>query len=330
MSDATQAVYARIQKLLALAETRGATEAEAALAAEHVQRLLQEHNLTLSQVEATTNLTASTREKKEMLDRRAMYAYQRELMVALAQNNFCLHRISAIWRAHASYGAGDYRMVDGVRTRGYTTKVHLLVGRSLNIQVTVDTYDYLIEAVHRANQFDHRTRDGKLFLSGAVSRLAERLAERRREAERASRLAAPTNGTGRELVLSDVYGTEADLNNDALNGFPQGTTAAKRRGNADRAAKQQAEHDRLVAEGVDSDIAWYRAYGYSEEAAQRHAASWRKGRGGRSRRGFSTNDAHYRKVRSGAYQAGRAAGETIGLDTQVGGGRAARQITGGK
>lgn len=56
----TEKVLKLAAKLLAIQEHRGATEAEAANAAEHLQRLLQEHNLTLSQIEAAGDQTAPT------------------------------------------------------------------------------------------------------------------------------------------------------------------------------------------------------------------------------------------------------------------------------
>jgi hypothetical protein len=315
-------ILVRVKKLLALANDGGATEAEAALAAAKVQEILQDHGLTLAQVEATqTDPQISTREKRA-LDHRAMYEYQRDLMRALAENNFCLHHVARVFVPHERRSTTT-RIIDGVRVTGYHEKRHVLVGRQLNVEVTQQTYEYLLGALRRANPYSHVTVDGKRFLSGAVQRLTERLAERRRERELASAQApTKTNGTGRELVLSDVYGTEADLNNDTLNGFPAGTTATRNREAEARRARQQAEHDRLVAEGTDSTEAWYRAYGYEPERAAMYAAKYnrraaRAGRG-RTRNWTRGDEAHYAKVNSPAYQAGKQAGDAIGLDDQVG------------
>lgn len=326
MSDA--AIYSRISKLLALASNTAATEAEAALAAEHVQRLLQEHNLTLSQVAATE--TADHREKVTVPPR-ALYAWQRDLMAALAENNFCLHRITKVFEP-VSDGPRTQR-VDGVPTRGRLRNRHLLVGRALNVQVTAQTYDYLAEAIARASPHPMTTREGNLFFSGAASRLTERLAERRREAE----AAPPTttgNGTHRELALSDVYGTEADLNNDHLCGFPAGTTAGQRREAEDRSARMAAEQRRLQEEdGLDWAEAWYRAHGYGDKsvdlAKNYNKRSRRRGGRGRSTNWTQSNEREHRKTNSPSYQAGRAAGSSIGLDTQVGG-TAGRRAIGGK
>jgi len=326
----------RAKKLMALAHDGGATEAEAQAAALKLQELLQERGLTLAQVESAEETTAAKREKKT-LDRRAMYDYQQRLMSALADNNFCLHQVaSRVFVKDRGWGAATrpVRDANGQLVRdergnveyetGHYEKRHLLVGRSLNVEVTVQTYDYVLEALRRANPYEQRTRDGKRFLDGAVSRIVERLAAKRAEREAESKAApARANGTGRELILSDVYGTEAELNNDALNGFPPGTTAAENREYRERCRRQREEHDRLVADGVDSTIAWYRAYGYGEEEAVKMAGSFAKSsrrRGGRGRSQSWTrgDEAHYRKVNSEAYKAGRRTGDRVGLDSQVG------------
>lgn len=54
-------IIARIPKLTALTTERGASGAEATLVAEHVQRLLAEHNLSMAAVEAT-GATAGNRQ----------------------------------------------------------------------------------------------------------------------------------------------------------------------------------------------------------------------------------------------------------------------------
>lgn len=331
----TNQIFARINKLLAVQEGRGATEAEASLAAEHVQRLLQEHNLTLAEVEAAGGTADAAPREKRYTDLRAMYAYQRQLMEQIAENFFCLHRVRKElvrdrgWGAHQKWNA-----TTGETEHYHEQNQHLLVGRAVNVTVALQTYTYLIDAINHAcrdAEYDTRSKDGKRFLEGATSRLIERLAERRREqeAESAMRKASSQtqNGTGRELVLSDVYGSEADMNNDVMNGFPVGTTAQRRREQTERIAKREAEQARLVAEGIDETVAFYRAHGYSKVRADELAASWRRrssqagrrggGRGGRAQGWTQSNEAHYRKINSAAYQSGRVAGAKIGLDTQV-------------
>jgi hypothetical protein len=320
MTNAPNAIMSKISKLLALSQNQGATEAEASLAAEHVQRLLQDHGLTLAQVEAAGGAgDESAKREKVKLKTSAARPWMVGLMASLAENNFCLHQVS--------------------KERFKRTQ-HLLVGRALNVTVTQQTYEYLVEALLRALK-DHGyvvsvgkryDVDGTNFLDGAVARLSERLRVKREEREAedaAKRAAAPkTNGTGRELTLTDVYGTERELNNDALNNFPPGTTAAKRRERDAKAAEQNRIHEELVAEGLPDAEAWYRAWGYSPERAKQLNEDYSKRTAVTSRprarrytsSGFTRGErAHRTKVNSSAYQAGRAAGGSIGLDGQVGG-----------
>jgi hypothetical protein len=322
-----------ISKLLAVRESRGATEAEASLAAERIQDLLQKHNLTLAQVEAAGGESdGDVRREKRDTGRRAMYNYQRALLAALADNNFCIHRVASSFVPDDSHGRKTTKLINGEHVTGYYEKRHVLVGRAMNVRVTQDTYDYLLQAMRRAaDEAGHaggmrRTKSD--FYDGCVSRLTERLAEKVIQAKKESERAARGNGTHKELALSDVYGTEADLNNDFLNSFPRGTTAARRRQDEERKARIDAERNRLVAEGLGQVEAWYRAHGYGEERATELANNWerqqrraRTGRG-RSQRWTTGDHDRLRKVNSAEYKAGRSAGGKIGLDSQVGAGSA--------
>ena len=301
----------RAKKLLALAHDGAATEAEAALAAEKLQALLQDRGLTMAQVGATS--TEPDDRKVEKTDRGA-FGPQHSIMEVLAENNFCLHRTVRV-------KSTDPR----AEHTGWRTKKHMLVGRAINVDATLMMYDYLVEAMERCAAdagFAKRSQDRNFYLTGMVSRIVDRLVEKRRQRERESQAAARPrcNGTGRELVLTDVYGSESDLNNDALNNFPAGTTAANRRKAEERMNARAAERDRLVAEGVDPDVAWYRAHGYGEDEAKAAIKRNNRRRGGRGRTQNWTrgDEAYYRKINSSAYKAGRVAGAEVGLDDQVG------------
>jgi len=326
MEQVNGSVLGRIQKLIAMRDHANTTEAEASLAAEHVQRMLQDNGLTMAQVEAAGGNTADvggTRSKVQST-RRAMYEYQRHLMANLADNNFCLHVITQIVNEKPLYSGG----------RGKTSRVHVLIGRAINVQATELMYDYLDTTMRRlateAGISYRETRQFNYFLEGASTRVCERLADKRREREREEKARkaeqqAQGNGSGTELMVMDVYGSERDLNNDVLNGFPPGTTATRRRENEAQNAARKAKEEALVAQGMDPTVAFYMSYGYGEEQAVSAAATWRnqsrraqRGRGGRSH-GWTNDDRKaYEKHNSDAYQAGRAAGNSIGLDTQVG------------
>jgi hypothetical protein len=94
-----ESILVMVGRMLEVTTENGATEGEAANAAAMVQALLQEHNLTMAQVEATdTNKDSVIREKQTSgSDRRASYAFQRDLMACLAETNFCIHRVRPVW-----------------------------------------------------------------------------------------------------------------------------------------------------------------------------------------------------------------------------------------
>jgi hypothetical protein len=326
---ANSSILDRIAKLLAVQEARGASENEAAIAAEHVQKLLEQHNLTLSDVERHGGASdVGKRTKDDTLRASPFQPWRVSLMEGIAKNQFCLARGQMVYE-------------------NKKRKQRLLViGREINVRTAKLTYDYLAEALLRAlkeqgfkltDQTGY-SKEGSYFLEGAVERIIERLdvLRRQREAESAQAAAnAKANGSGQELVLSDVYGSESDLNNDALNRYPPGTTAARRREQQEREAKQKAAHDELVGQGVDSDVAWYRAYGYSEEQATKAAQSWKRSSTRRSRSSYGggaqnwsrRNQAHYNKITSKAYVEGSKTGKSIGLDPQVGA-KSVKQIGG--
>jgi uncharacterized protein DUF2786 len=307
-------IFNKIRKLLALADaSRNSSEAEAQAAALKVQELLQDHGLTLAELEAAGGTTDDTGRRKEATDRRALYAWQRDLMGQLADNNFCLHHVREAKLTRPGHGS-----------RLFTTKAHVLVGRNLNVNATVAVYDYLLDALDRIAReqgFMSNRRDASAFFEGAVPRLVSR--REKEAAQEAARRNAPTGGNA--LVLSDLYGNEHDLNNDTLNGFPAGTTAARRRERAEQEAARKVEEARLKANGVEAVEAFYLSHGYSPENAKSYAIQYHAKqdrptrRGGRGwARGWTKVDENASAKRnSAAYRAGRKAGDEVGLDTQV-------------
>jgi hypothetical protein len=183
---------------------------------------------------------------------------------------------------------------------------------------------------------EHKTRN--LFYEGATDRLVERLNMQRRfrEAEElAAQSRARAEGNSKTAVaLVDVYGSEADLNNDILNNYPYGTTANRR---AEKQRKDQEQKDRykvLVDGGEDTIIAFYMSHGYDRERSEGYAKAYeaqiaqrtqRAARGQQRRsnhRGFNrVNDREARRKNSDAYLAGEEAADSIGLDTQLDGGQ---------
>src|SRR5882672_11177221 len=82
-----------INKLLVLSKDGGATEAEAALAAEKAQQLMTEHNLSFAHVEAAGGKSGDDAKRtSDNVSHRQVYKWQRTLMAALAELNFCFSK----------------------------------------------------------------------------------------------------------------------------------------------------------------------------------------------------------------------------------------------
>jgi hypothetical protein len=336
-------VIAKIQKLMALTAERGASEHEAEIAAGHVQRLLAEHNLTLAAIEASgADTGAGGKRTKEAINRRQVYRWQRTLMGATAQLNFCL----ALERYdHSRRGAPVFN--------GYS-----LIGRVDNVATTKVMFEYLIQTIERLARADvggdpsqFFTRAAHSFKEGCSHRLVERLklreaeiieqqAREARERDAANRHPAATTSNALTIVLSDVIQAEADFNNDVRYGYEPGTTARRRAEQAAKSAATEVENKRRFAEavemGMSADAAYWYAAGYDRNRAEELARpvqpkletdAQRKKRQAREQR---QDDAwrqryHARQRREaarldwGAYQRGHAAGKDVSLDRQIDG-----------
>lgn len=333
-------VISRIRKLMALTAARGATEAEAALATEHVQRLLAEYNLSAAHIEASGGSSdLDGKRSKEGVARKQVYKWQRDLMQSIAKLNYC-------WCEQRWERRGKQSIFDG----------YDLIGRVVNVASTVAMFDYLLQTIERlareevADPALYFTRYAHSYKEGCSDRLVERLTikreamveegnRQRREREASAR--HPSAATGSTaLVLADIILNEDDLNNDHRHGWEPGTTARERaerdaryiKANADREAKQVA----LVAQGVSPEVAYFLACGYDRTAAERLANPERETikpetKAQRARRKAkeeraddrywdrerARSDREAKRLDQGAYRKGKKAGDGVGLDPQV-------------
>lgn len=210
-------IVARVKKLLALAGNNS-NEHEASAAAEKAQALMVEYNLELAEGGETGAAEADRAKADPRLEARR--EWQVTIMRNLAANNFCMHWTVERRDVNAS-GKGQ------VRNRTW----HMLIGRKANVEMTLSMYRYLTDAMARLNPYqDGRDRSHISWFAGCADRLASRLATLRREAEAASRArrGETPRGNGTDLVLSDVYSSEDDLNRDMRYGYDPGTTARQR------------------------------------------------------------------------------------------------------
>lgn len=319
-----------IQGLMNKTVENGASEQEAAIAAEKVQTLLEDYNLDMDQIATSKSDTRG----KQAHTAAAMYKYQRELMKRIAEMNFCMHWLDET----NAMSFGKMR----------TVKRHILLGRKANVVGTTLMYDYLVSTMDRLLPYTGMEKRGKaalLWLEGCSDRLQVRLVEarREREAEAARRAteeatrarhpgAAPSTGTA--LTIVDVMQNETDLNWDAHMGFEPGTTTRARLEHVAKMAVYRAEREAkeaaavvvelaLVASGMSQSDAWHVARGYDvpkpvetkpETDAQRRK---RKEREERAYRNSYRPDPRAVRRSTAEYQAGSGVGDTISLNQQV-------------
>jgi hypothetical protein len=347
-TQVNETIVQRIHKLMALTTERGASEAEAALAAEHVQRLLAEHNLTMSVVEARGGSTGTEGKRvKEGYGKRQVYRWQRDLMQRIAELNFC--RVSLKF----THKWNKASVFDGYE----------LIGRQANVITTQVMFEYLTQTIERLARDDvgndptqYFTRRAHSFKEGCSDRLSTRLRNKReelvaeqerkaREQEVQARHPGAASGSA-IMLLTDVIQQEKDLNNDLAQGWAPGTTAANRaKYEAQVAAREQRQQEERNARknailasdpSIDPELAEWMARGYSRETAEEilgrrtskvkpetvHERRRRESEERRwERREESARRREAKRLDWEAYNRGNEAGRKVNLDQQIDGGR---------
>lgn len=227
LSNEQKAVIEKVQKLLALANGN-ANEHEAEAATAKAMDLLAAYNLSMHQV--GTKQPDGKREDKKR--KGGLYGWQRDLWKHVAELNFCM-----------------YWSIKGL-TAGSTYE-HRVLGSEVNVVSTEVMADYLQATVERLAQKWAKenglksvfVREAIAYREGMAHGLVGRLNAMRRKREREEQEARDARGTGdgKAVILADVVTSEADLNNDYINGWEPGRTSRER---AERAAKQAEAYAR--------------------------------------------------------------------------------------
>lgn len=308
----------RMRKLLALA-TNNDNEHQATAAMAKLQEMLEAHNLDM----AILGKSGKGAQRSDTKKTGGLYGWQRKLWKEVAELNFCY-----------------YFSIKGL-AKGSVYE-HRLVGSHANVVSTELMATYLQQTVERiAQQWAKDTgyksvfvREAIAYREGMADRIAARLSDRRykikeearreqearKEAERAK---MPTTGT--ELTILDVISTEADFNNDYLNGYEMGTTARNRkdweaRSAASAAASRKRMEERDAAEAANPALKEARLREEAKLMAQWKAEDAKR----QARRNKTPPKPRYRAMTAeeqrrelGSYWRGQEAGSSVGLDTQV-------------
>ena len=166
MTEEKESILKRIQKLLKLSVENGASENEAMQAADKAQKLLQEHNLSISDLKDEDQVEPMDSEDVEV-DRDLWKGYIRN---ATAKLYFCKTYTTMKLDKH-------YRKV----------KVITFVGRKSNRLVATEMCKYFINTIERLTAEEFKAVPGSrasinkmshAFKQGAASRLSRRLEDK--------------------------------------------------------------------------------------------------------------------------------------------------------
>lgn len=341
-------VIARVQKLMNLADTsKNPNEEEAASAARMAQDLMAKYNLDMATIEAngdvtTTSAQGGKREKTKM-EGRAMYRWQRELMAEVAKANFCYHWVSYRWQApqqkwsetpkegfEYSWGETGPNGEQYVK-QGKWTKIpyHVLVGREVNVLSARLMFDYLCQTIERLvpieNNAQRLSKWAMSWKEGCSDRVITRLMDRRiaqeREQAQAAQQAQASGGTAL-VLLTDYSQAEREANYELAYGYEPGTLAKQRQEWADGAEQRRVEAERAAQE-LAEQLAnmtpkererYERELAKEQEKARKEQERWEQ-------RERTRRQQEAQRLDWSAYRSGQRAGDSVGLDTQVEGGR---------
>jgi len=312
MNPEMQTVIERVKKLLALA-SNNPNENEAAAASAKAMKMLEDWNLDVATVEASSKKATGV-ERSDAKTFGGFYKWQTAIWTAVAELNFCMY-----WRVK---GQGR----DKWDSFSYS---HRVLGRKENVISTEVMAEYLQQTVERLAQERSKaqgvgplSREIIAYREGMASRLVERLNDLRRkrlaedEAKRKAEQAkygADHPSTSTAVVLQDVINNERDLNQDFLYGWEPGTTARRRaQWRAEWAAEEQRQREWEAAH--PEEAAAKKAKEAKERAKQQ--AKWDKKWERQSRRSRAETPEEKRRSLD-EYWEGREKANDIGLDQQL-------------
>jgi hypothetical protein len=296
-SNNIDSILSKVQKLLALAGNNP-SEAEAAAAMERAQELLAKYNLTMAQLDESVKSkggsVAEAKRTKEKVERSAMFKFQRAIWAALAETNFCVY-----WSQKVFHSSGIY-----------STHHHYLIGREENVVTVKVMGEYLEKTINRLCPYKSG-KDVHLWKEGCAERICERLRAKRREMERANQPTATSDSTA--VVLASVYTNEDHANHLFQYGPGSESWCPCRTCRERRWAEYQARQAAMpredlpaVVEDRETPAQRRKREEANERRWERQQQQWRR-----------EQEREAERTGSEAYQAGRAKGNEIGIDSQI-------------
>lgn len=293
----------KIRKLLALANDKGASEHEAALAAERAQDLMDAHGLEMASLDLTGE--GESREKGAAV------------AVGLGRETWAVDLMSAV--AESCY------VTAWSNRRGTKLENFTLIGRKSAVVSCEVLYAYLSRTVIRLSRAEQGSQ--RFFRFGCAERIAHRIHVRHAEtlrtqraeteARKANTQHSSSGGTALVVVLEDYAQKERDLNLDFQRGVAPGTSERERLEQEDKRRCNDARMTELQAQGISWDIAWWMVNQNMtlEDATAREAAQAKATDDSYKFRERVDFDA--RRRNSAEYHRGSAAGANVSLDRQL-------------
>lgn len=320
--DINPKIIEKIEKLLRLA-TNNSNEAEAQAAMAKAQEMLEAYNLDMAQLGGEAKNTNAKR--KDQTKSGGLYTWQRNLWKGVAELNFC-HYLSIKGLAKGS----KYE--------------HRLIGSHANVIATTLMADYLQATVEKlaqkwAKEQGYKSvfvQDAIAYREGMTNRICERLSarrrdilqqEREREEERKAAEARGQASTSSALTLVEVISSEADFNNDYLNGWELGTTAKNRHADelaSKRAMAEYEERQRVHKERYENDPTYRAEVDAAKKKQDEWWADYLKKHKPRKARSYvakaprpRAQTAEEKRAGLDSYWDGMRDGKNVGIDTQI-------------
>ena len=198
--DETKRIVSRIQKMLRLAADAGAAEGERDNALRMAHALLAKHNLSLTDVEASSQSNGTTAARSEpRVDTSAEFdgwVWARDIGRSVAELFFCHYLYAKTGKASRQCR-------------------HYFVGRVSNSTTAALVAEFVVTAVYReATRHARAQGEGSEYVRsfgwGAAAKIRERVAELKRKPD------VPAATPGTSLVLASVYDSESRENNQYI------------------------------------------------------------------------------------------------------------------
>jgi hypothetical protein len=335
-------VVRKIQLLLQLAERAHGNEVEAAAAMAKAQELLARYNLDLTTVQdkvvaGGTNTPDDAMAKRDyaVTKRSAMYQWQRNLVRAIAEANYCKYWTAEVTEkayippSKRKYGTEDESHQD------IHVKRHKVLGRTANTMSVMLMVDYLLDTIERLLPYPQKerlSRSANSWREGCADRLIERVRDKAESMRKADYATQGEAAYSTAIAVRNMATAEEIGNYDHINGTGAWARKLERDAKWAEESKQWAaareEREKRELAELEAKLALetpeQKARREKKEAKQREADARYASRYWERQDRKAEREAQRRD--HAAYSSGSRTAEKIGLDAQLKPGKEAQKL----